>query len=99
MAELIESGGIIDLMLLFVLIEVGALMLYWRRTGHGIAPISLLLNVGAGTSLMLALRAALTGSPWQWLAVWLVSSLVFHVADLAGRWHRGGGPGRGVSAT
>ena len=94
MPELIESGAIIDLMLLFVLIEVAALLVYRRRTGQGIAPRSLLLNVGAGVSLMLALRAVLTGAPWEWLAVWLVSSLVFHVADLADRWQRAGIPDR-----
>jgi len=98
MAELIESGSIIDLMLVFVLIEVAALMLYWRLTGKGIAPVSLLLNAGAGTSLMLALRAALTGAPWQWLAAWLAASLVFHVVDLAARWPRAGsGTGLGES--
>ena len=83
--ELIRSGRIVDLMLVFVAIEVTILVAYHRRTGRGIAPLPLLLNVGAGTSLMLALRTVLTGAAWPLTAACLVLSLVFHTADLAAR--------------
>lgn len=88
--ELVTSGRIVDLMLLFVVIEIVAILLIHRMTGAGIAAIPLLTNIGAGGSLMLALRADLTGSGWTWVAVFLVAALVFHVSDLALRWQRPG---------
>ena len=94
MREIIESGAIVDVMLLFVAIEVALLLLIRRRSGAGIAPRALLLNVGAGVSLMLALRTALVGAGWTWIAACLVGALVFHVADLAERWR----PAPGASA-
>ena len=53
-----------------------------------VAPLSLLVNIGAGGSLMLALRANLTGAGWTWVAFFLVAALVFHVSDLLVRWER-----------
>lgn len=87
--QLVESGRIVDLMLLFVLVEVVVLQLWRRRRGGGIALLPLLTNIGAGVSLMLALRAQLTGAGWTAVASFLVLSLVFHVSDLVVRWRRG----------
>ncbi len=84
--SLIDSGRIVDLMLVVLAIELVAVQVYRRRTGGGIAFVPMLLNLGAGGSLMLALRAALIGSGPLWIAVFLLSSLVFHVADQAARW-------------
>ena len=84
--NLIASGRIVDVMLLFVLLEVAVLLAWRQRTGRGIAPVPLLLNIGAGGSLMLALRTVLTGAPWPWTAACLIGALVFHVADLRQRW-------------
>lgn len=86
--QLVTSGRIVDIMLAFVLAEIVLLLLIRRRTGNGIAPVALLTNIGAGGSLMLALRADLTGAGWIWIAGFLVAALVFHVADLALRWQR-----------
>ena len=83
---LISSGRIVDLMLLVVVIEVIALILYWRFTGKGVQPLRLIMNVGAGGSLMLALRASLVGASTLVLAACLLASLGFHVADVALRW-------------
>ena len=85
MQELIESGAIVTVMLLFVAVEVTLLIAYWWRTGRGIDPLSLLLNIGAGTSLMFALRSELLSQGWQVLAAWLICSLFFHGADLVRR--------------
>ena len=88
LADLISSGRIVDLMGAFVALEV-ALLLAWRaRTGDGIPAAQLLANIGAGGSLMLALRAALTGASTGAIAAWLVAALVCHGADLALRWRR-----------
>ncbi|MFK7914569.1 MAG: hypothetical protein AB8B93_11705 [Pseudomonadales bacterium] len=86
MQAIIESGAIVTVMLVFVAIEVVALIVYWRRTGRGIDPLSLVLNVGAGTSLMLALRSEILAHGWQTLAAWLICALFFHCADLLRRW-------------
>ena len=84
--NLIVTGRIVDIMIAFVVVEVVVLLLVHRYTGKGIAPLPLLLNIGAGGSLMLALRAVFAGAAWWLVAACLVASLVFHVADLAQRW-------------
>ncbi len=86
--EIIESGRIVDLMVAFVVIEFVLLLLWRARSGHGIAPAALLVNLCAGGSLMLALGSVLKGYNWQVTAALLVTALVFHVADLRQRWRR-----------
>lgn len=86
--ELIGSGRIVDIMVLFVVIEVVALIAYWRRTGKGVPTIPLLANIGAGGSLMLALGATLKGMSSTTIALCLIASLIFHMTDLAIRWQR-----------
>ncbi len=77
--QLISSGRIVDIMLAFFVLEVAALLIF---RGRQIRFLPLLANIGAGGSLMLALRASLTEAGWTWIAVWLIAALVFHVADL-----------------
>lgn len=86
MQGFIESGAIVDFMLVFVALELGALLLYRQLRGGGIAAPQLIANIGAGTSLMLALRCALLGAAWYWLASALIGALVFHSVDLLLRW-------------
>jgi hypothetical protein len=86
--ELITSGRIVDIMIAFVIVEVAVLMLYRRISGRGVVPYSLLVNVGAGGSLMLALRAVYAEANWTVIAACLVSSLVFHTLDIADRWQQ-----------
>lgn len=87
-SDIISSGRIVDIMVVFVIIEVVVLIFYWRRTGRGVPTVPLLANVGAGGSLMLALGATLKGFDAHVIALCLVSSLVFHLTDLAIRWKR-----------
>lgn len=96
MAEFIRSGAIVDFMLCFVAVEVLVLIALYRLRGFGIAPTALLLNIGAGTSLMLALRSTLYGHDWLIVALWLIAALVFHVSDLAYRFrHAAASAGKG----
>jgi hypothetical protein len=44
-----------------------------------------LLALAPGACLVLAVRAAMTGAGWMWIALWLLASLPFHLADLARR--------------
>ena len=80
--QLISSGRIVDIMLGFFVLEIAALLLF---RGKQIRFMPLLANIGAGGSLMLALRASLTGAGWTWIALWLIAALIFHVADLSYR--------------
>jgi len=88
LSNVITSGRIVDIMVVFVVLEVIVLIGYWHRTGRGVPTLPLLANVGAGGSLMLALGAVLKGFEPAVIALCLVSSLVFHVSDLAIRWKR-----------
>jgi len=87
--QALQSGQIVDFILMIVIVEVIALTLYWWKTGNGLSFSVLVPMVGAGTCLMLAMRAVLVGSPIHILAFWLLCSLVFHVIDLRIRWSSG----------
>lgn len=88
MAEMFASGRIVDAVIALMLLE--ALLLAWLRArrGRGPAPADVLANLAAGLFLLLALRGALVGAAWPWLAASLAAALVAHLADLARRWPR-----------
>ncbi len=89
MRELFSTGLIVDLIIVFVIAEWAAIMLYRLRTGKGIGPLALTVNLLAGVFLMLALRSALVGASWQWIAASLAAAMAAHLGDLTQRW-RGG---------
>ena len=84
--NLVESGRIVDVMLVFIFLEIVVLSLIRQRRGGGIAAVPLIVNIGAGGSLMVALRFALAGDGWLAITVCLLAALVFHVADIRLRW-------------
>ena len=84
--SLVESGRIVDIMLVVVAVEIIALVGYRLATGKGLSVASIVLNVGAGGSLMVALKLLYDGAACQLIAAALVSALVFHTGDLAHRW-------------
>ncbi len=86
MNEFITSGRAIDLILAMVVVEALALLAYRRITGRGIAAPDLIANLLAGAGLMLALRGALAGAGWPWIAVCMSAALLAHLADLWRRW-------------
>jgi hypothetical protein len=86
MTELIASGRLIDLILALMLAEAVLLYVHRRRTGRGLAARDIVVNLAAGASLMLAVRAALVDAAPGWIVACLGVSLVAHVADLAMRW-------------
>jgi hypothetical protein len=85
MAELFATGRIVDLILVLVVLEAAWLLLRHRRTGRGPAPADLLGNLLSGALLMLAVRGALVGAAWPWIALCLAGSVVAHLADLRRR--------------
>jgi hypothetical protein len=86
MMALFTSGRVVDLILTIMAIEAIVLLTYRMATGRGIPPAGLVTNLIAGALLLLALRTALTGSPWTLTAAWLGGALLAHIADLAQRW-------------
>ncbi|KAA2238105.1 hypothetical protein F0L46_07455 [Salinarimonas soli] len=90
LAGLFADGRIVDLVLLLVAAEAGALWLWRRRAARGPTWADLLPNLLAGAFLLLALRAALAGMPWIWIAAPLTGALLAHLADLARRFGAGG---------
>jgi hypothetical protein len=69
MAELFDSGHIIDLILGLVAIEVIALALWRRWYGTGPSLCGLAATLTSGGFLLLAVRAALVDASWQWIAL------------------------------
>ena len=90
LAQFFSSGRAVDLAIAITVIEAMALAAYHQRTGRGLAPKQYVLNVISGLCLMLALRFALTGSTWLWVALSLSTSGVIHALDMASRWQRSG---------
>jgi hypothetical protein len=88
MSQLFASGDIVDLILALVAAEALVLTALRRWTGRGPPLRTLLGNLLAGACLLLALRTALTGAPWQATAAWLGAALAAHLWDLGQRWPR-----------
>jgi hypothetical protein len=83
---LFASGRIVDLILLLMLLEGGALLALRRRLGRGMGAGEILAFLAAGAALMLALRAALVGAGWVWVALALAGGLAAHLGFLLLRW-------------
>lgn len=83
MTALFESGRIVDLILLLIVLEavvIGALGLTKRFR----LPVrGLLLNLAAGAFLLLALRAVLSDAGWVMTGVWLSCALFAHIGDMS----------------
>jgi hypothetical protein len=84
---LYASGIVVDIAIVFTVLELAALWLFHRLTGRGLKPDDYLLNVLAGLCLMLSLRAALA-SLWILMAMGLIAAGVVHLADLYQRTER-----------
>lgn len=85
MAELFASGRMIDLILALVVVEAIGLAILHRLTGR-LPPLPRLLpNLAAGAFLLVAVRAALVGADWFWIAASLLAALMAHIADLLTR--------------
>ena len=83
MAGFFASGRAVDLVLAVLTAEFLWLQLR-PGTPRGRA-LDRVLALAPGACLLLALRAALTGAPWPWVALAVSASLPFHLADVARR--------------
>lgn len=80
MTWLFASGHAVDIVLAVIAMEG-----IWLVTRGGWRPADALLRLGPGALMLAALRAALTGNDWRWVAVPLLLSFPVHLADLARR--------------
>jgi len=88
LAALPGVGYAVDLALVVTVLEAVALAAYHRGTGRGVAPGLLLGNLLSGACLLLALRGALAGAGWVWIAPCMLAALLAHLADLRQRWRQ-----------
>lgn len=79
---------VIDGVIVLTVMEVTLLAVIHRRSGRGVPPAEILLNVLSGLSLMLALRIALSDSPLVMVLGALLLAGIFHGLDLLRRWRR-----------
>ena len=86
MAYWVESGHLVEAILGLTGLEWLALSVYHRRTGRGVAPREFGRNLLSGIALLLALREALAGASWVWIAACLTAALLAHLSDLGRRW-------------
>lgn len=80
MAWLFASGHAADIVLAVMLVEA-----LWLVTRGGWTLSAVILRLGPGALMLLAVRAALVGVSWPWIALPLILSLPLHLADLARR--------------
>jgi hypothetical protein len=83
---LVESGRIVDVALVVIAVEVVVLAMLRRALGRGPTVAAILWNAAAGASMLLALRAGLTGAGWTWTAAFFALALATHLVDVALRW-------------
>lgn len=79
MTALFASGHAVDIVLAVMLIEAIALIV------RGRAAATIVLAFLPGALILLAVRAALTGAGWPWVALALAGSFPAHLADLRRR--------------
>ena len=87
MKEMLQDGRIIELILVLMVLEAVALVVWFKLKGSGIAPVELIVNISAGMFLMLAVLGALENVPVWAIGGCLVAALFAHLADLALRWN------------
>lgn len=86
MSDIFASGRIVDLILVLMFMEAIVLTFYYRRTGEGVTPSSVASLLIPGAFLLLAVRGALTGAAWHWIALLLLAAFMAHLADIKQRW-------------
>ncbi len=85
MEPFFASGRVAEVVLAFLLLEALVLAVAGARLGWSGALRDLRWNLAAGAALVLALRAALGGSAWTWIAAFLAAALVAHALDVLAR--------------
>ncbi len=77
MAWLFESGVASDIIMVVIACEA-----IWLRLRQRWQLVAIMCRLMPGLLMMIALRAALTGQSWPWIALPLTLSFPFHLVDL-----------------
>lgn len=85
MSAFFTSGRAIDVVLAVLAIELLVLQRRYRRHRRGLSPLDLVGQMLPGGLLLLALRCALTGADYRWIAALLCASFPAHLFDLVRR--------------
>ena len=88
MAELLASGWVVDLILLMVLLEAGAISLLVRLGVLPLTALGLLPTLASGFFVLAALAAALHGAGALITCGLLATALAAHLVDLGQRLKR-----------
>ncbi len=93
MAAFLQSGAMIDAILVLVALEALAFLVLYRYVPNAprlFAPHLAVLwpTLLSGALLMLAVRFALTDAPWTWVASVLAAAGAAHIVDIALRFRR-----------
>lgn len=88
LVQWLHNGWLVDAIIGLTLLEAIVLLAYRHGTGRGLGAEALLPNLAAGVCLMLALRAALQGAAWHWIALALAGAGLAHLLDLRARWRQ-----------
>lgn len=79
---------LVDIVIVLTVMEFFALWAWHRRTGRGVAPSAIGLNLFSGVALMLSLKFALAQSSLGLVAAALALAGVLHALDIVRRWQR-----------
>jgi hypothetical protein len=79
MSALFASGHAVDIVLAVMLAEAAMLV------ARGRSPVTVVLAFAPGALILLAVRGALVGAGWPWVAAALALSFPVHLLDLRRR--------------
>jgi hypothetical protein len=85
MSKIFSDGAIVDWILALMLMEAGLLAVFHSRKLPGLPLVQAISALAGGAALLMALRYALRGAPWQSVALWLIVALGAHAVDLRNR--------------
>ena len=80
-----SSGAIVDIALLLIAIEAVVLLFVARYGKIRVTAWPILANLASGACLLLAVRAALIGADWPYVALAMTGAFVAHAIDLIAR--------------
>lgn len=84
MGDFFSRGHVVDLILIIMALEAAWLLVRRRKDQPG-RIVDIVLAFAPGVCLLLALRAALVGADWPWVALALTASFPLHLLDLRRR--------------
>lgn len=79
---------LVNAVIVLTVLEIVGLGWLYRRSGRGVPPREIQLNLLSGLALMVALRAALADADQLMIVLLLVLAGLLHGLDIRNRWRR-----------